>query len=134
MTSASARRPRGRSASATPRPRCAPSWPTPRAPLRGSPSRSARWPTTPWAPSRRWDFGDGNASDAMAPTHAYARSGSYRVAVLATSPANVTALANVTIAVEDAPPVARLDAPGGEAGDPLVLDGSGSADPDGRVA
>src|SRR5581483_5026562 len=84
--------------------------------------------------SLRWDFGDGNASDAMAPTHAYARSGSYRVAVLATSPANVTALANVTIAVEDAPPVARLDAPGGEAGDPLVLDGSGSADPDGRVA
>ncbi|MBD0676504.1 hypothetical protein BU198_38865 [Streptomyces sp. CBMA156] len=51
--------------------------------------------------SRVWDFGDGTASTEAAPTKAYAKAGSYRVALTVTSSTGMTATVtkSVTVAV-----------------------------------
>ena len=84
-----------------------------------------------------WSFGDGATASGQVVRHAYARPGTYEVALVVRddsgAPLNVdrdTASVRINAApIADAGPD-RVAAPGEE----VVLDGSGSVDPDGSIA
>jgi PKD repeat protein len=87
--------------------------------------------------SYEWDFGDGATATGPVVGHAYARPGSYEVALVVRddsgAPLNVardTAVVRINAApIADAGPDLS-----GAPGEELVLDGSGSVDPDGAIA
>lgn len=83
-----------------------------------------------------WDFGDGNTGTGPTPTHTYLTSGSFGVVLTVTDDMGDTntATTTATIAVGNQPPTADPSGPyTGTAGTPVLLDGSGSADPDGTI-
>ncbi len=86
--------------------------------------------------SYRWDFGDGKSAEGLRVRHAYNLPGTYEVSLTVTdasgtSSASRTGRIRVTVnhpPIADAGP-ARTVAPG----EPVLLDGGFSSDPDGRI-
>ncbi|EGV31925.1 PKD domain containing protein [Thiorhodococcus drewsii AZ1] len=83
-----------------------------------------------------WDFGDGTSATGVAPSHAYAEPGLYQVRLRVADDsghAEAIAFAEASVRVNAAPVALAgadlLVAPGQE----ILLDGSGSYDPDGRI-
>ena len=101
--------------------------------------RRRRLAATPTAriTSYEWSFGDGATASGRSVRHAYARPGTYEVALVVRddSGAPLNAARDTAIVRVNAAPIADagpdlVAAPGEE----VVLDGSGSVDPDGAVA
>ncbi|HIC24072.1 MAG TPA: HYR domain-containing protein, partial [Planctomycetes bacterium] len=60
--------------------------------------------------SRLWDFGDGNTSTALNPSHTYTIAGTFTVSLTVTGPGGIdTKVCASCIAVEDPPPTAGFD-------------------------
>ncbi|MGE4603218.1 MAG: HYR domain-containing protein [Planctomycetota bacterium] len=60
--------------------------------------------------SRLWDFGDGNTSTALNPSHTYTLAGTFTVSLTVTGPGGIdTTVCASCIAVEDPPPTAGFD-------------------------
>lgn len=80
-----------------------------------------------------WDLGDGATATGAEVTHAYARSGTYDVVVVALDDAGQRGILNLTLTVRNAAPLAALRlVDGGYVGYPTVLEAD-AADPDGNV-
>lgn len=84
-----------------------------------------------------WDFGDGSTGQGPNPTHAYARVGTYDVALVvrddSTAPRNRDR--DTLQVVVNAAPIADAGPPQTVApGDEVVLSGRASVDPDGKIA
>jgi large repetitive protein len=83
----------------------------------------------------RWDFGDGSTGEGVQTTHMYKKGGTYRTTLTVSDGSNGknarnTDVKNVTVG---APPVAMLNkVEKACAGDSVMLDASGSKDPDGK--
>ena len=83
-----------------------------------------------------WEFGDGNTSTGMMPTHTFASAGNYEVR-LVVDDGQARSEPSITSAAISAPPVnlAPIADPGGpysaEPGQAITFDGSASADPNG---
>lgn len=81
-----------------------------------------------------WKFDDGDQAQGANVTHAYSQAGTYTASVHVVGSCGRRHAAEVTIRVVNAPPEARLkDAQPSAAGREIVLDGSGSTDPDGNL-
>ncbi len=81
-----------------------------------------------------WDFGDGNTTTGMMPTHTYASAGDFQVSLvvndgLLDSDASVTSAAISTPPVNIAPTADAGGPYNGEPGQPVAFDGTGSSDP-----
>ena len=99
----------------------------------GGASNDADGAVTDWA----WDFGDGSTGSGRTVSHAYARPGTYEVALVvrddSTAPLNVDR--DTMIVVINASPIADAGPPQTVApGDEFVLSGTASVDPDGAIA
>jgi PKD repeat protein len=83
-----------------------------------------------------WDFGDGHSATGPSPTHTYTAEGSYIVTLLASDDKGGVATAMTRVVVTNfvdgnRPPVAVDNGPFvGVINQPLVIDGSGSRDPE----
>jgi PKD repeat protein/lysophospholipase L1-like esterase len=70
----------------------------------------------------RWDFGDGQTGEGIAPSHLYELSGQYLVKVTVVSDAGAEATAEVEVQVDEVPPQVQLELPAfGEVGTPVEL-------------
>jgi PKD repeat protein len=81
-----------------------------------------------------WDFGDGSMGAGEMPEHEYLTNGYYEVTLTVTDDRGATNTNYSTVSVEipDRPPIANAGGPyAGTAGQPLVLDGRNSGDPEG---
>jgi chitinase len=88
----------------------------------------------------RWNFGDGSSEILdKAPEHTYADPGTYTVILTVVDNSGRSAIANTTATVsgsipENSPPVAMSGGPySGEAGKPVLFNGSASYDQDGSL-
>ncbi len=85
-----------------------------------------------------WSFGDGTTGSGATVTHTYSAVGSYAAALTVTDNDGLTAVATVTVTATSTnqPPTAVATATPSSGYAPLsvVLDGSGSRDPDGSIA
>jgi RHS repeat-associated protein len=80
-----------------------------------------------------WSFGDGETAIGPSVNHTFGASGTYVVTLFATDDRGATGTGTKTVVVNNPNgiPVARAGGPyQGPAGDPIVLDGSASSDPD----
>jgi subtilisin family serine protease/PKD repeat protein len=79
-----------------------------------------------------WDFGDGTTGTGVAPIHVYAVRGTYTVTLIVNDGTFNSATATTTVSIVNQPPIAK---PGGpytaQRNIAVMLDGSGSNDPDG---
>ncbi|MDJ0807552.1 MAG: PKD domain-containing protein [Gammaproteobacteria bacterium] len=83
--------------------------------------------------SYAWDFGDGNTSTEMSPTHTYATGGLYNVTLTVTDNDDLTDTASTTADINN-PPVSDPNGPySGLAGEAINFDGRGSDDSDGTI-
>jgi len=83
-----------------------------------------------------WDFGDGNIGFGATPSHTYINTGIFNIILTVTDDAGDTntAATTATIAMGNQPPIANSNGPyAGTTGTPVMLDGSGSTDPDGTI-
>jgi PKD repeat protein len=83
-----------------------------------------------------WSFGDGSTGTGAAPTHTYTTAGSYRVKLTVTDAAGASSSSTQTVTVLDEPPTAVFATTPAvpTLGRAVSFDGSGSSDPDGRIA
>jgi PKD repeat protein len=80
--------------------------------------------------SYSWDFGDGNTSNEINPTHTYANDGEYTVTLTVTDEDGGVGIDTTTVDV-GSPPVADAGGPyTGVEGGAITFNGSGSSDPD----
>ena len=79
-----------------------------------------------------WSFGDGGTAGTASPTHTYATSGTYTVALIVTNTDKLSATASTTATVAAAPQAPLANAGGpytGTAGTAITFNGSASSDP-----
>jgi len=85
-----------------------------------------------------WDFGDGTTSLEPVASHIYGSSGEYKVNLTVTDTDGATAIASVTITVEEPNQVpaamAKATPASGEAPLTVNFDGTGSSDSDGEIS
>ena len=88
--------------------------------------------------SYAWDFGDGNGSSAVDPSHSYAADGTYNVSLTVTDDGGASDTANVSVTVDDGinnPPNALITAIScNQADRSCTYNGSGSSDSDGSIS
>lgn len=84
---------------------------------------------------RVWDFGDGQTSREIAPTHTFTATGTYRVALTLRDDANQTSTRTVTIFVTQEPiAIIRVDRTAAESAPAIFnFDATQSFDPDGEI-
>ena len=83
-----------------------------------------------------WDFGDGSTGSGPMTSHTYLSAGIFVVTLTVTDDSGDTESATTTVVISaaSAPPIADPGGPYfGMVGDPLMLDGSDSVDPDGTI-
>lgn len=85
--------------------------------------------------SYQWDFGDKGSATGPTVDHTYTRSGDYRARLTVIDNQGASGTAEVTISLENIPPVAEARASPTSGSDPLLVnfDGSQSYDPDGTI-
>ncbi|MGA9572956.1 MAG: PKD domain-containing protein [Lysobacterales bacterium] len=85
-----------------------------------------------------WDFGDGNSSNAVSPSHTYAAAGTYQVSLTVTDDGSATDTANTSVTVDDGinnAPTAVITAINcSNATKICSYDGGGSSDSDGSIS
>lgn len=86
--------------------------------------------------SRLWNFGDGQTSRDISPTHTFATTGNYTVRLTLVDDRGVSASRTVTISVTEAPiAVIRVDRTAAEFAPAVIaFDATGSRDPDGTIS
>jgi PKD repeat protein len=85
--------------------------------------------------SYAWNFGDGTTANGVSVTHTYSQVGSYQVSLTVTDDQGATATATQMIQIgQPLPPAAVISIlTAGQAGQPTVLDGSGSTPGVGQI-
>jgi PKD repeat protein len=86
--------------------------------------------------SYSWSFGDGSSASGATPSHTYAKAGAYTVKLTVTDNAGLSASAEHTVTVADAPPAASFTVitSSPTAAAPVSFDGSTSSDPNGTIS
>lgn len=87
--------------------------------------------------SYAWNFGNGSSGSGVSPSVTYAGAGTFTITLTVTDDAGATsppATTSVTVSVGQQPPLASAGGPySASVGVPIVLDGTGSQDPDGSI-
>ncbi len=82
-----------------------------------------------------WEFGDGSTSSRRSPDHQYEESGTYQVKLTVTDQNGAEDVATREIVIRSTKPQAEFTVSPNDpkVGEKIVLDASGSSDPDGRI-